>query len=80
MKQTITATYKEGVFHPDKPCDLPEGTRVQLAIADALVLPPRVSDDAERARILKRVADRMKHNPVAPDTPKLTREQLRERR
>ena len=28
MKGTITATYRDGVFHPDKPCDLPEGARV----------------------------------------------------
>ena len=80
MKQTITATFKGGVFHPDKPCDLPEGAKVQLAIADALVLPPRVSDADERARIVKRVADRMRQNPVAPDTPRLTREQIHERR
>ena len=22
MKGTITATYRDGLFHPDKPCDL----------------------------------------------------------
>ena len=30
MKRTITATYRGGVFHPDEPCDLPEGATVEI--------------------------------------------------
>ena len=80
MKQTVAATYRDGAFHPDRPCDLPEGAKVHLEIAHALVIPPRIADADERARIIKRVADRMRQNPVAPDTPRLTREQMHERR
>ncbi len=80
MRQTITATYRGGVFHPDDPCDLPEGTMVTLALDDGGVVPPLVSDPEERKRILKSVVDRMMQNPISPDAPKFTRDELHERR
>lgn len=30
MSRTITATFRDGVFHPHTPCDLPEGATVTL--------------------------------------------------
>ena len=79
MKQTITATYRNGVFHPDQPCDLPEGATVTLALDDDGV-PPLVADPEERKRILKAVVDRMMQNPLSSDAPKFTRDELHERR
>ncbi len=76
MRQAITATYRDGVFYPDEPCDLPEGTTVRVA---ELSRPPLVSDPEERRRILKALVDRMAKNPISADAPKLTREDLHER-
>ena len=28
----VTATYRDGAFHPDREMDLPEGTRVEIAL------------------------------------------------
>ena len=29
----VTATYRNGAFHPDREMDLPEGTRVEIAFS-----------------------------------------------
>ena len=29
-KSVFSATYRDGAFHPDEPCDLPEGTRAMV--------------------------------------------------
>ena len=80
MKQTITATYRNGVFHPDEPCDLPEGATVEIRELPGGAIPPLIQDPEERRRNLKAVADRMMQNPISPDAPKFTRDDLHERR
>lgn len=80
MRRTITATYRGGVFHPNDPCDLPEGATVTLALDDDGVLPPLAADPEERRRILKSVVDRMMQNPISHDAPRFTRDELHERR
>jgi len=81
MTDTVTAVYEHGVFLPDSPCDLPEGARVVLAIRDATnVAPPEVLSEEERRRILREVVERMKRNPLPPDAPRFTRDEMHERR
>ena len=80
MKQTITATYKDGVFHPDKPCDLPEGAKVELEVGRSGVRPPMIADPEERRRVAAAVVESMKDQPLPADFPKLTRDQMHERR
>ena len=80
MKQTITATYRDGVFHPDEPCDLPEGTAVEIRELANGVRSPLEADPEKRKRILKAVVDRMMQNPIGSDAPKFTRDELHERR
>ena len=80
MKQTITATYRGGVFHPDEPCDLPEDTRVEIRELPNGIRPPLEADPEERKRILKAVADRMMQNPLGLDARRFTRDELHERR
>ena len=80
MKRTITATYRGGVFYPDVPCDLPEGSTVEIRELANGVRPPLEADPEERKRILKAVVDRMMQNPISSDAPKFTRDELHERR
>ena len=80
MKRTITATYRNGVFHPNEPCDLPEGTTVEIMELPSGVEPPFEADPEKRKQILKDVVDRMAQNPISPDAPKFTRDELHERR
>ena len=80
MSQRLKAIYREGVFIPQTPCDLPEDSEVELIIEEPRVIPPAVTDPEERKRILKRMVERMRANPIPADAPRFTREELHERR
>lgn len=80
MSQRLKAIYREGVFVPQTPCDLPEEAEVELTIEEPRVIPPTVTDSNERKLILKRMTERMKANPIPSDAPRFTREELNERR
>jgi predicted DNA-binding antitoxin AbrB/MazE fold protein len=75
MVDVVKAVFAHGAFVPESPCDLPDGTRVVLAIEriDNNVQPPEVSSPEERKRILKEVVERMKRNPLPPDAPRFKR-------
>ena len=80
MKQTITATYRDGAFHPDRPCGLSEGARVEVTELSRGVRPPEEADPDERRRIAGEVAKSMMDSPLCLGFPELTREQMHERR
>jgi len=81
MSQTLKAIYRDGAFIPQAPCDLPEGAEVELTISAPRVLPPKVTDPGERKRIMERMVERMRANPIPADAPRrFTREELHERR
>jgi len=76
----IRAVFQDGKFIPQEPCALLEAAEVQLIVEQSNVIPPAVTDPVERQRILKQVVERMMAQPLAPDAPKLTRDELHERR
>jgi predicted DNA-binding antitoxin AbrB/MazE fold protein len=80
MSHQLKALYRGGVFVPQEPCNVPEGSEVELIIQGPLILPPEVKEDEERQHILGMVIERMQHNPLPVDAPRLTREALHERR
>ncbi len=80
MSQRLKAIYREGVFIPQTPCDLPEDSEVELIIEEPRVIPPAVADPLERRRILKRMVERMRANPIPANASRFTREELHERR
>ena len=63
-----------GTLHP------PEAAEVQLTIDSPRIIPPEVTDPDERQRNLQELVARMMSQPLAPDAPKFTRDQLHERR
>ena len=79
MSQRLKAIYREGVFIPQTPCDLPEDSEVELIIEEPRVTSPAVTDLEERRRILKRMVERMRANPIPANAPRFTREELHER-
>ena len=79
-RRMFSATYRDGAFHPDEPCDLPEGTRVTVGESLNGVYPPLEPDPAERRRIAREIAQDMLNNPLHFSGEKLTREQMHERR
>lgn len=76
----LKALYQGGVFVPQEPCDVPEGSEVELIIRGPLIIPPQVKTAKERQHILRMMIERMRQNPLPVDGPPLTREALHERR
>jgi predicted DNA-binding antitoxin AbrB/MazE fold protein len=81
MQDILRAVYRNGAFVPVVPCSLPEETEVEVRVRNgADIIPPLEPDPARRAKIKKRLLERMSNTPLPPDAPKLTRDQLHERR
>ena len=79
MIERIRAVYRDGVFRPATPCDLPENYEVELLVQDTTMRDPCVSDPDERIHILRRIAERMQKNPLPPGAPRFSRDELHER-
>ena len=79
MAQRVRAIYQNGAFIPQEPCDLPENSEVELIIENPHIIPPTIIDPEERKRILKRMVERMRANPIPANAPRFTREELHER-
>jgi predicted DNA-binding antitoxin AbrB/MazE fold protein len=81
MQDTLRAVYRNGAFVPVVPCELPEETEVEVLLRNGSdIMPPLESDPVKRAEIKKQLLDRMSSAPLPADAPKLTRDQLHERR
>jgi predicted DNA-binding antitoxin AbrB/MazE fold protein len=60
---TIEATYRDGVFYPVHPINLPENTRVEVSVAplreektQTPLTSPKITSEEFRARIAKHAA------------------------
>jgi predicted DNA-binding antitoxin AbrB/MazE fold protein len=80
MDTVVNAVFRNGVFVPTTTCDIPENTEVRVIVQGSTIIPPVVTDPAERARIRREVIEAMRRNPIPADAPHFTREQLHERR
>ena len=80
MNQQVKAVYRKGAFVVQQPFDLPEEAQVNLIVEGPVILPPEITDHEERTRVLQRVSQRMKQNPLPAEAPRFTREELHERR
>ena len=67
MNSVVTAVYRNGVFVPTTACDIPENTEVRVIVQGSTIIPPVVTDPAERARIRREVLELMKQNPIPAD-------------
>jgi hypothetical protein len=76
----IRAIFRDGKFVPVEPCALPDSQEVQLIIESPRIIPPAITDPAERAKAMEELVARMMSQPLPPDAPKLTRDEMHERR
>jgi len=80
MPQIVKAVYEQGSFVPETPCDLPEGAKVVLMIQrEGMALPPEVTAPEERAAVLQSLVERMKRNPLPPDSRRFSRDEMHDR-
>ena len=62
---TFSAVYQDGVFRPEVPPDLPEGTAVQLKIVPKIELDPRVpTSGQEILAIISKSWPKAKPGPI----------------
>jgi hypothetical protein len=80
MNYRTKAVYRNGAFVPEKACDLPEESEVELFVQGPPVIPPEVTDPEEKQRILEELIESFERNPIPPGAPRFTREELHERR
>ncbi len=81
MLEIIKTTYRNGVFVPDTPIDLPDGTETEIVVekanSDWRTETGNEQTDQSIAKFLERAGKRV----IAFDAPKhFTREELHERR
>jgi len=76
MIHELRAVYRAGVFVPGEACDLPENSEVDLIVQGPLVTHPEVTEQGERARILRSVTERMQRNPIPPNAQPFARDEL----
>jgi hypothetical protein len=80
MRRTLRATYSGKKFHPDAAPDLPEGSVVELEVHGPLTAPPTEREASTRSRIRDALVTRMLAGRLDPDAPRLTRDELHDRR
>lgn len=83
MTVRLKATYKQGVFIPlpgQIPPDIPEVAEVEITVEAANGKAASSLDEAQRAALLREIAESMKANSFTGDPLRFSREELHERR
>lgn len=83
MSVRLRAIYKDGAFVPitnGDELDVPENAEVELTLHDPYVLPAKATSDEERERALRELFASWDAHPLRADAPRLTRDEMHERR
>ncbi len=83
MSVRLKAIYRDGAFVPvlnGEKLNVPENTEVELTVHDPYILPPTATTDEERERALRELLESWRQHPLRGDAPRLTRDELHERR
>ncbi|MFN0172762.1 MAG: DUF104 domain-containing protein [Bryobacteraceae bacterium] len=80
MTQRSKAIYRDGKLELRNPCDLPQGAEVDVLIVSEGVIPPEETDPSRRRQLVAELVERMRTQPLSPAAPRLTRDDLHDRR
>src|SRR5436305_12676883 len=83
MSLRLKAIYRDGAFVPvanGEKLNVPENTEVEITVHNPYVLPPTAASEEERERALRELFASWDAHPVRPDAPRLTRDEMHERR
>ncbi len=83
MSVRLKAIYRNGAFVPvpnGEKLNVSENAEVEITVHDPYVLPATARSDEERERALRELMDSWQEHPLTGDPPRLTRDQLHERR
>jgi len=83
MSVRLKAIYKDGAFVPitngDK-LNVPENSEVELTVHNPYIIPPKAKSEEERQRALRELFASWDAHPLRADAPRLTRDEMHERR
>lgn len=83
MSNRLRVIYTGGAFVPVSPLEnlnLAENAEVEITVHNSYLPPPEITDPEERACALRELVQEMQAHPITGDPPRLTREELHERR
>ena len=85
MSVRLKAIYRNGTFIPltnGEKLNVPENTEVELTLHNPYLVPPKATSDEERERerALRELIESWDAHPLRPDAPRLTRDEMHERR
>ena len=83
MSVRLKAIFKDGAFVPltnGDQLNVPENAEVELTVHDPNVLPAKAKTEEERQRALRELFASWDAHPLRPDAPRLSRDEMHERR
>ncbi len=83
MSVRLKAIYRDGAFVPltnGEKLNVPENAEVELTVHNPYVLPAKATSDEERERALRELFASWDAHPLRADAPRLTRDEMHERR
>ena len=83
MSLKLKAIYKNGAFVPipnGEKLNVSENAEVEITVHDPYVVPAKATSDEERERALRELMESWRQHPLRGDAPRLTRDELHERR
>ncbi len=83
MSVRLRAIYKGGAFVPvpnGETLDVRENAEVELTVHDPYIVPATAKNDEERARAVRELFASWDAHPLRADAPRLTRDEMHERR
>jgi hypothetical protein len=83
MSVRLKAIYRNGAFVPvpnGEKLNVPENAEVELTVHDPYVVPPTAASETERERALRELFASWDAYPLRADAPRLTRDEMHERR
>ena len=83
MSLKLKAIFKDGAFVPLSNGDrlnVPENSEVELTVDGPYVLSPTATTNEERKRLFRELVEGWQQHPLAPDAPRLSRDEMHERR
>lgn len=83
MSLRLKAIYKDGAFIPvtnGEKLNVRENAEVEITVHDPYLIPPKATSEEERERALQELLESWRQHPLRGDAPRLTRDELHERR
>ena len=83
MSVRLKAIYRDGAFVPvqnDEKLNVQENAEVELTVNDPYIVPPTAANDEDRERALRELLESWRQHPLRGGAPRLTRDELHERR